>query len=86
MTSIAVFNNKGGVGKTSLVYHLAWMYSELGWNVLAADFDPQANLTSMFLEDDEVGGHAEAVRGCHRAFRDLATEVARHTGLRGVET
>lgn len=25
---IAFFNNKGGVGKTSLVYHLAWMYAE----------------------------------------------------------
>lgn len=54
MTTIAVFNNKGGVGKTSLVYHLAWMYSELGCNVLVADFDPQANLTSMFLDDDEM--------------------------------
>jgi cellulose biosynthesis protein BcsQ len=40
---IAFFNNKGGVGKTSLVYHLAWMYRDLGLNVLAADLDPQAN-------------------------------------------
>ncbi len=54
MKSIAVFNNKGGVGKTSLVYHLAWMYAELQKNVLVADLDPQANLTSMFLEDDAV--------------------------------
>jgi chromosome partitioning protein len=43
---IAFFNNKGGVGKTSLVYHLAWMYRDLGLRVLAADFDPQANLTT----------------------------------------
>jgi len=27
---IAFFNNKGGVGKTSLVYHLSWMYADLG--------------------------------------------------------
>ena len=52
VSCITVFNNKGGVGKTSLVYHLAWMYAELDYNVLAADLDPQANLTSMFLEDD----------------------------------
>jgi chromosome partitioning protein len=49
---IAFFNNKGGVGKTSLVYHLAWMFSDLGVNVLAADLDPQANLTAAFLEEN----------------------------------
>jgi chromosome partitioning protein len=54
MKTIAFFNNKGGVGKTSLVYHLAWMYSDLGLEVLAADLDPQANLTSMFLEDERL--------------------------------
>ncbi len=54
MTSIAVFNNKGGVGKTSLVYHLAWMYAELDFDIVVADLDPQANLTSMFLDDDEM--------------------------------
>jgi len=52
--TIAFFNNKGGVGKTSLVYHLAWMFAELGLSVVAADLDPQANLTSMFLDDDQV--------------------------------
>ncbi|MCY4187557.1 MAG: AAA family ATPase [Bryobacterales bacterium] len=51
MKTIAFFNNKGGVGKTSLVYHLSWMYADLGLNVVAADLDPQANLTSMFLDD-----------------------------------
>jgi len=51
---IAFFNNKGGVGKTSLVYHLAWMYADLGWSVVAADLDPQANLSAMFLNDDEL--------------------------------
>ena len=30
---IAFFNNKGGVGKTSLVYHLSWMYADLGVKV-----------------------------------------------------
>lgn len=54
MKSIAVFNNKGGVGKTSLVYHLAWMYANLGCDVVVADLDPQANLTTMLLNDDEL--------------------------------
>jgi len=51
---IAFFNNKGGVGKTSLVYHLAWMFADLGSRVLAADLDPQANLTAAFLDEDQL--------------------------------
>ena len=54
MTTVAFFNNKGGVGKTSVVYHLAWMYADLGVSVVAADLDPQANLTSMFLKEREM--------------------------------
>jgi chromosome partitioning protein len=54
MITIAFFNNKGGVGKTSLVYHLAWMYADLGVPVLAADLDPQANLTAMFLDEERI--------------------------------
>ena len=52
MRTIAFFNNKGGVGKTTLVYHVAWMCAEMGRRVLAVDLDPQANLTTMFLDED----------------------------------
>ena len=51
---VTFFNNKGGVGKTTLVYHLAWMLRELGLSVVAVDLDPQANLTASFLNDDIV--------------------------------
>ena len=51
---VTFFNNKGGVGKTSLVYHVAWMLAELGHRVVAADLDPQANLTSAFLDETRV--------------------------------
>ena len=54
MKSIAFFNNKGGVGKTSLIYHLAWMYADLGKRVLLADLDPQSNLTAMCFKDDVI--------------------------------
>lgn len=72
MKTIAFFNNKGGVGKTSLVYHLAWMYAELGVKTLAVDLDPQANLTSMFLDEARLeelwpdGEHPDTVYGAIR--------------------
>jgi chromosome partitioning protein len=51
---IAFFNNKGGVGKTSLVYHVAWMFADRGLRVVAADLDPQGNLSAAFLDDDRL--------------------------------
>ena len=51
---LTFFNNKGGVGKTSLVYHTACMMEEMGLSVLVCDLDPQANLTSFFLSEKEV--------------------------------
>lgn len=50
---LTFFNNKGGVGKTSLLYHMAWIMSEMDRSVLACDLDPQANLTNVFLQDDQ---------------------------------
>jgi len=54
MRTITFFNNKGGVGKTTTVYHVAWMLSELGITTIAIDLDPQSNLTSMFLTDERL--------------------------------
>lgn len=51
---LTFFNNKGGVGKTSLIYHLAWMFVEMGKRVVCADIDPQANLTAAFLDEERV--------------------------------
>jgi len=51
---LTFFNNKGGVGKTSLVYNLAWMLSEQGKRILASDLDPQANLTASFVDDEAL--------------------------------
>ena len=74
MKTVAFFNNKGGVGKTSLVYHLAWMYADLGLSVVAADLDPQANLTSMFLDEarlEELWAEAGERRTVYGALRPL---------------
>jgi cellulose biosynthesis protein BcsQ len=54
MKTLAFFNNKGGVGKTSLLYHLAYMFARRERRVVAVDLDPQANLSGMFLPDDRI--------------------------------
>jgi len=54
MRTLAFFNNKGGVGKTTLLYHVAHMMAQLGHSVLVADLDPQANSTGMMLSLDRV--------------------------------
>ncbi len=51
---ITVFNNKGGVGKTTLVYHLGHALAESGKRVLLVDADPQCNLTIYGLEVEKI--------------------------------
>ena len=49
--SIAIVNQKGGVGKTTTCVNLCAALKNLGSRVLACDFDPQANTTSGFGVD-----------------------------------
>jgi cellulose biosynthesis protein BcsQ len=54
MKIISVFNNKGGVGKSTLSYHLGYTLSELGHKVLMVDLDPQCNLTISAMMEDRL--------------------------------
>ncbi len=52
--AICFFNNKGGVGKTTLVANLgAHLALNLKARILVVDADPQCNLTQYIMKDDE---------------------------------
>lgn len=55
MKSIAFFNNKGGVGKTTLICNIASYLSEhAARRVLIIDADPQCNATQLMLSEPAV--------------------------------
>lgn len=54
MRSIALFNHKGGVGKTTLTVNLAAGLVDRGKRVLLVDADPQCNISSFFLPEDQL--------------------------------
>ncbi|WP_207888589.1 AAA family ATPase, partial [Pseudomonas sp. 30_B] len=49
-----MFNNKCGVGKTTLTFHLAHAFAELGLRTLLIDLDPQCNLTILSMDAEEL--------------------------------
>lgn len=51
---VTFFNMKGGVGRSTLTFHLSWMLADLGFRTLAVDLDPQCALTGLFLGTDEA--------------------------------
>ena len=54
MKSIAIFNNKGGVGKTTYLYHIANLLADNKKNVLMVDCDSQCNLSAYSVDDKRI--------------------------------
>lgn len=51
---ITLYNHKGGVGKTTLLFNIASALAKMGKRVLLVDADPQCNLTSYLVDNDVV--------------------------------
>lgn len=51
MAVVAITNQKGGVGKTTITFNLAKGLANSGYRVLAVDNDPQGNLTGSFIDN-----------------------------------
>ncbi|MFJ2281949.1 ParA family protein [Pseudomonas sp. NPDC087803] len=83
MQSIAIFNNKGGVGKTTYIYHVAHLLAEKGKKVLLVDCDSQSNLTAYCLDDKKISdawsekGNSiyRGIELVYRGIGDIRSEV-----------
>lgn len=52
MKTIAIYNNKGGCGKTVTAVNMAYNLTAMGWRTLVIDMDPQGNASSFFRRYD----------------------------------
>src|SRR6267143_2502518 len=78
MTSITVFNNKGGVGKTTLLCNLAaYLSQKENKRVLIVDADPQANATIYLFPDEKL---VEIYEGKHGSVHDLLVPLSKGKG------
>ncbi len=67
MLTIALCNQKGGVGKSTTTFHLARAAVLAGLRVLVIDMDPQGNITDALAKEpppEDLPGVADALSNC----------------------
>jgi len=70
MAKIAVFNQKGGVGKTTTSLNLTAALARRGYNPLSIDLDPQAHLS--YICNSTVGNADDSMFGFYQSTKPLA--------------
>lgn len=79
MKSVAVFNNKGGVGKTTLLTNLAAHLSLVhGKSILIIDADPQCNATQSLFPEERVESFYQSNTF---TIQDVIKPLSRGTGF-----
>jgi cellulose biosynthesis protein BcsQ len=63
MTTLALYSNKGGVGKTAAAVNLAYLAAQSGYTTLLADLDPQGSATYYFRVEPKLKRKARGLVG-----------------------
>lgn len=72
MIQIAIFNNKGGVGKTTYLFHIANLLADAGIYTLMVDCDSQCSSS-----DGLKGSHISKARNSKQLYQDIINEIQR---------
>jgi len=80
MKTIALVNQKGGVGKTTLALHLAAAFHRAGFNAVVFDLDPQASATEWHDARADKSPHVESLQPARMAktitaAREIGVEI-----------
>lgn len=69
---IAIYSNKGGVGKTATAVNLAYVASQAGYKTLICDLDPQSSTTFYFRVKPKL---KKSARGFMKAGKPIDNSI-----------
>jgi len=72
MTTLAIYSNKGGVGKTAAAVNLSYLAAKKGAKTLICDLDPQSSATYYFRVKPKLKSGARGfIRGGKQFYRSI---------------
>jgi chromosome partitioning protein len=75
MKTVAVFNIKGGVGKTATAVNIAYVAAEAGMKTLLVDLDPQGAASYYYEAEEGLKGNAKKIISGEKSPEDAIIDT-----------